>query len=151
MHHIPHASSVILKACLPFVALVALSREARVAASASSSVRLSKVAAKVGSGARPSTASARSHQRVPEKVCSSIEAFPILNRSAKLPVGFARVSRGGLASSRSINLQVQLKRRSCQLASPALVCFAIQIQSKAAGARAWSNPSFKRTCLRHAA
>ena len=34
---------------------------------------------------------------------------------------------------------------------PALVCSAIQIQSKAAAHRAWPNPSFKRTCLRQAA
>jgi hypothetical protein len=42
-----------------------------------------------------------------------------------------------------------------QLAPLALVCFAIQMQTQtqctAAAHRAWPNPSFKRTCLRHAA
>jgi hypothetical protein len=36
-------------------------------------------------------------------------------------------------------------------ALPELVCFAIQIQGRLASPRAWPNPSFKRTCLRHAA
>ena len=64
---------------------------------------------------RPLTAIARSRQFALEKVCSAIEAPRVLNRSAKLPVGFMGVSRGGLASSRRIHLQVQLKRRSCGL------------------------------------
>jgi len=64
---------------------------------------------------RPSAAIARLRQFAPEKVCSSIEASHVLSRSAKLPVGFVGVSHGGLASSLSIHLQVQLKRRSCSL------------------------------------
>jgi len=59
---------------------------------------------------RPSAASARSRQLVPEKVCSPIEALPTLNRSTKLRAGFMSVSRQGLASSLGINLQVRLKR-----------------------------------------
>ncbi len=51
----------------------------------------------------------------------------------------------------TVSVQASLVRVS----SPALVCFAIQMQTQrqrtAAAHRAWPNPSFKRTCLRHAA
>ena len=43
-----------------------------------------------------------------------------------------------------------LQRQSASSHTP-LVCFATQIQSRVASPRAWPNPSFKRTCLRHAA
>jgi len=71
----PYASSVILKARLPFVALVALSRKTRVAAGASSSVRLSKVAARVGSGCpsfggQRTAASARTRESM--QLCRSV-------------------------------------------------------------------------------
>jgi len=81
----------------------------------------------------PSTAIARSRQFAPAKVSSSIEALHVLNRSAKLSAGLMSVNHGGLASSLGIHLQVQLKRRLRGFVPPALVCFAIQIQSKGCG------------------
>src|SRR6266568_5188693 len=79
---------------------------------------------------RHSAAIARSRQFAPEKVCSSIEALHVLNRNAKLSAGLVSVSRGGLASSLGIQLQVQLKRRSCGFVPPALVCFAIKYKAR---------------------
>ena len=61
---------------------------------------------------RPAHGRASSSQR---KHVALSRASHILNRSARLPVGFIGVRRGDLASSLSINPQVQFKRRSCSL------------------------------------
>jgi hypothetical protein len=114
----PHASRVILKVRLPFVALVALSRETRGAAGASSSVHLPKVAAKVGSGRPPSAVRRPAHGCVSSYQRKYAALSKRSQSSIEVPkplAGFMSVGRRGLASSLSINLQVQLKRRSCGL------------------------------------
>jgi len=151
MHHMPCASSIIPEARLPFVALVALARETLAAAGASSSAHLPKVAAEVSSGSPPfgghrTVASVRTREGMqlyrsiprPQSKCQASSRFR--GRQPWRSGFFSQYPSTGSAQASLV-----------QLVPPALVCFAIQIQSKAAAHRAWPNPSFKRTCLRHAA
>jgi len=146
-----HASCIIMKARLPFVSLVALSRETRVAAGASSSARRPKVAAKVGSGCpsfggQRTVVSARTresmqlYRSVPHLQSKCQASSRLHARQPWSPGFFSQYQSIGSAQASLV-----------QLAPPALVCFAIQMPSKVAAPRAWPNPSFKRTCLRHAA
>ena len=151
--HGPHlsASCVIMKARLPFVALVALSRETRAAAGASSSAHVPKVAAEVGSGCpsfggQRTVASVRTRESMqPYRGAPNLQSR--YQASGRLhwhqpwwPGLFSQYQSAGSDHASFL-----------ELASPALVCFAIQMQSKVAAPRAWPNPSFKRTCLRPAA
>jgi len=150
MRHMPGASSFILEAGLPFVALVAPGRETLVAAGASSSAHLLKLAAKVRSGCQP-VGGYRTVTSVHTREGIEPHRSPhVLNRSAVLPVGFmASPWRSGFFPQYPAAGSAQAS--FVQLVSPALICFAIQIQSKAAAHRAWPNPSFKRTRLRRSA
>jgi len=140
-----------MKERLPFVALLALSRKARVAAGASSFARLPKVEAKIGSGCpsfggQRTVASSRTQkdtQRLPMHLSLSIEAQSFQSSSLR------QLRRPGAFLQHPSSGSVQARVR--QLTHPALVCFAIQIQSKVASPRAWPNPSFKRTRLRRPA
>jgi len=67
MHHMPGASSFTPEAGLPFIAPVALAREALVAAGASSSAHLLKLAAQDLSGCPP-FGGYRMVASIPEKV-----------------------------------------------------------------------------------
>ena len=137
-----------MKAVLPIVALLALSRKTRAAAGASRSARLLKPAAKVGTGCpsfggQRTVASARKQkdsQRLSKRLSLSIETLSFESVSSHQTQGLGAFSEHGSVIGAFV-----------RLATPALVCFAFQIQSKAASLRAWPNPSFKRTCLRHAA
>ena len=145
MRHLPQASSAILKAHLPFVALIALSRETLVAAGASSSAHLTKVAAKVGRGCpsfggQCTVASARTQenvQRLPKRPPLSIETSSFGSsslRQLRWPVPGAVSRHQSSGSVRALGVL---------LSSPALVCFAIQTQSKAAAHRAWREVKFE--------
>jgi len=137
-----------MEAGLPLVALLALSRKTRVAAGALSTSHLLKVAAKVGSGCpscggQRTVASARQHE---DSECLS----------KRLPLSIETLSFEPASSHQSQGLGAFSERGSVigpfvQLVPPALVCFTIQIQGKAASPRARPNPSFKRTGLRPAA
>jgi len=137
-----------MKAGLPFVAPHALSRETRVAAEASGAVDPLKVAATVGSGCpsfggQRTVASARTRkisERLLKHLSLSIEASSFEPAASHQTQG-----RGAFSERGSAQASVGQRTR------PALVCFAIQVQGKAASPRAWPNPSFKRTCLRQAA
>ena len=146
-----HASSFIMKSRVPFIAPAGLSCEVQVAAGASRLAHPAKVANRGRRG------------------------LPVLRRPAHgcitLQENAQRLSKRPHAPDRRAKTTSQLHcckaRRASpfsryqstgsvrasvgQLALPASVCFAIQIQSKVASPRAWPNPSFKRTCLRHAA
>jgi len=155
MLHIPCASSIIPEARLPFVALVALARETLAAAGASSSAHLPKVAAEVGSGCPPfgghrTVASARTREGL--QPYRGAPAFQSKCQALGQLRGRQRWRSGFFSQYQSTGSpQAPL----VQLASPALLCFAIQmetqIQGKAVAQRAWSNPSFKRTRLRRSA
>jgi len=133
---------------LPFVSLHALSRKTLDAAGASRSARLFRATAKTGAGC-PSFGGQRTTASAPAKEnaqCSS-KHLPCSNETQNFKsVSLHRPQRlGAFAPHRSAQAPVR------RLAHPALVCFAIQIQSKVAARRAWPNPSFKRTRLRRAA
>jgi len=137
-----------MKAHLPFGAPHAPSREARAAAGASSTPHLLKVAAKVGAGC-PSfggqrmVGSARKQedsQRLSKRLSLSIETLNFESASSHQTHELGAFSEHGSVVEPFV-----------QLAPPALVCFAIQIQGKAASPRARPNPSFKRTRLRRSA
>jgi hypothetical protein len=96
---------------------------------------------------RPSHGRVSSHQRrfaVPSKHSTS---------SIEVP-SFQSASRASAVGAWLL-LSVSIYRFSSSVARAACAssvgCFAIQIQSMVAAPRAWPNPSFKRTCLRHAA
>ena len=131
---------------LPLVSLLALPRKARAAAGASGASHLREVAVKVSAGCasccgQRMVASARKQedsQRLSKRLSLSIETLSFES---------VFIKRKGLALSE----RSSVVRPFVQLAHPALVCFVIQIQSKAASPRARPNPSFKRTRLRQAA
>jgi hypothetical protein len=139
-----------MEANLPFVAMQAPSCKTQAAASASSTACLVKVA-KVGSGCpsyggQRTVASVRTRensQSLSKRMSLSIVAPSFESASLHTPSWPGAFSRH--QSSASVQASVG------QLAHPALVCFAIPIQSKAASPRAWPNPSFKRTRLRRSA
>ena len=141
-----------MRAGLPFATLLALSREAQAAAGASSSAYRTKVVAKVGVGCpsfggQRTVESARRQeeatQRPSERLLRSIEAQRFE------PVSSHQLRRSGALSPRQAPRSAQASVR--QPAHPALVCFAVQMQGKAAAPRARPNHSFKRTRLRRSA
>ncbi len=82
------------------------------------------------------------------KYAALAQASTAFQRNAKLQIGFiASAARAWRFPGARLSSSAPARSR----ARPALVCFAIQIQSKVAARRAWPNPSFKRTCLRQAA
>jgi len=133
---------------LPFATLPELLPETRAASGASSSARLLKIAAKVGAGCpsfggQRTVASARQQEdseRLSKRLPLSMEPLDFESASSHQPHGLGAFSERGSVIGPFV-----------QLAPPALVCFAIQIQGKAASPRARPNPSFKRTCLRQSA
>jgi len=132
----PRASSII-PVGRPFVALVALARETLASAGASSSAHLPKAAAKVGSGCPPfgghrTVASARTREdmqlyRSTSRPQSECQASSRLHGRQPWRSGFfSQYPSTGSAQALLV-----------QFAPPALVCFAIQIQSTVAAPRAW--------------
>jgi len=139
-----------MEAPLSFNAPLAHSRKAQVAAGASSTARLLKVATKVGPGC-PSFGGQRTVASDREQ--EELELSKHLSLSVEVP-SFESASghqprKPGFFSQypSTGSAQAQLN----QLAGAALVCFGIRIQGRAATHRARPNPSFKRTCLRQAA
>ena len=137
-----------MEARLPFVMPCALTRETQAAAGASSSSRFLKVAAQVGAGCpsfggQRTASSARTEedsQRLSKHVSLSIEAQSFESASLHQSLGSGAFFQNGSVLAPFV-----------QLAHPALVCFAVQIQGEAAAPRAWPNSSFKRTRLRRSA
>ena len=133
---------------MPLVALLALLRKTGAAAGALSTSNLLKVAAKVGSGCpscggQRTVASARlqeDSERLSKRLPLSSETLSFKSASSHQPHGLGAFSERGSVIGPFV-----------QLAPPALVCFTIQIQGKAASPRARPNPSFKRTRLRRSA
>jgi len=112
-----------MEAPLPFVAPLAHSRKIQVAAGPSSTARLLKVATKVSSGC-PSFGGQR--MVASDRKQEELELFESASwHQARRPCFFAQYPS-------TDSVQAQLK----QLARPALVCFAIQMQSVAAAHRA---------------
>ena len=137
-----------MEAGLPLVTLLALSRKTRAAAGASRSTRLLKPAAKVGAGC-PSFGGQRT-------VASARKQIDSQRLSKHLSLSNETLSFESVSSHQTQELHAFSERGSVveplvQLVPPALVCFAIRIQSKAASPGARPNPSFKRTCLQQAA
>jgi hypothetical protein len=136
-----------MEARLPFVAPHALSRKARVAAGATSTACLFKVT-KIGSGC-PSFDAQRTVAPAREQESSEhlSKHLPLFDAAPNFePASSHQPQRLGAFSER-YSVQVSVGRR----VGPALVCFVIQTQSKAASPRAWPNHSFKRTRLRRSA
>ena len=145
-----HASSLIMKARLQFVAPHERSRKTQLAAGASSSERSLKAAEKVGSGC-PRFGGHRTVPQLERKRMPS--TYPSISCS---PSKYKASGRSHCVRHESWRILVHQSSGSVQasveqLSHPALVRFAIQIQSKVAAPRARPNPSFKRTRLRHAA
>jgi len=146
-----HASSLVMKARRPFIAPIALSCEAQIAAGDSRSARLPKVASQGWRGL--SVLRRPAHGRISPNTTEVRSAFKRLSRSIEKQAA----SRLRCSSNREPRFLSRYPSTGSvpaavgHLAHPALVCFAMKIQSKVAASRAWPNPSFKRTCLRHAA
>src|SRR6266581_8873475 len=116
------AQSLIMEACLPLVALLALSHKTRVTAGALSTSHLLKVAAKVGSSC-PSCGGQRT-------VASARQQEDSERLSKRLPLSIATLSFESAPSHQPHELGAFSERGSVvgpfvQLAPPALVCFAI--------------------------
>jgi hypothetical protein len=134
-----------MKAQFRSVASLALSRNTRAAAGASSFARLAKAAVKVSSGCpsfggQRTLASARIQEDSP---CLS-RHLPRCDPAQDFePASMHQSQRLGCLSRHPSSGSIQAPL--LQLACTALVCFTIQIQGKIASPRAWPNPSFKRT------
>ena len=149
-----HASSLIMKARSPFVASHAPSRKTPVAPGrfevGAPSIRCAARAVARDTGCRRCFSSMA---RLPEVTAGVGAGCPSFGgqrtvASFRRPATTEHLSPGAFLrhpSSGSVQASVG------QLALPALVCFAMQIQSKVAPPRAWPNPSFKRTRLRRSA
>src|SRR5438132_2355420 len=145
-----HASSLIMKARLQFVAPHERSRKTQLAAGASRSERSLKATERASAG-RPSFGGLRAVE-LPRRQenAQRLHAPLALTRKASCKSASLPQPREPRFFSRYLSTG-SVPAAVGNLAHPALVCFAIQIQSKVAPPRAWPNPSFKRTGLRPAA
>ena len=145
-----HASSLIMKARLQFVAPQSVPAKHRLLQALHGQSVLSRLQKKSARSVHLSAACAQSNHLESKRMHSAFKRTLALAQKASYksasllqprePRFFSRYQSTG-----SVRVSVG------QLVPPALVCSAIQIQSTAVAHRAWPNPSFKRTGLRPAA
>ena len=144
------ASSLVMKARRPFIAPIALSCEAQVAAGVSKSARLPKVASQGRRGL--SVLRRPAHGRINPNPIELGSAFKRFSRSIEKQAT-SRLSCSSLESL--VFLASSIHRfnssRSWASGTSSVGMLRHRKPSKVAPPRAWPNPSFKRTRLRRSA